>query len=472
MRQEAPAPGFQANLRDERVSQVFRQLPVAAGVNAVNAAGTLYALSRAEAAWPGPVCWFAAMAIVVAGRLFLWWADRRTPFSGDARARIAVWGSLATGLTWGLGAALLLPHPPAYQLFVAFVVGGMCAGSVTTSAAHLPTLAAFVLSASLPLAARFFVEGSPPDVAMGVMGVIFAGALMFTGRGFSRSYGERLELQWELNRANRQLRDEIAEHQATEATLRQAQKLDAIGQLTAGIAHDFNNLLMTISGHADMLRAMGLPAEMERRVTAIRDATMRGSQLTRQLLAFGRRQLLEPRPVDLNGLLGEMARLLGRTLRSNIEVAFRPEPGLWPVFVDPAQIEHAILNLAINARDAMPEGGVVTIAAANVESPAAGLGGTFLDGMYVRITVSDTGTGMPEDVLSRAVEPFFTTKAPGRGSGLGLSQVYGLVHQSGGTLQIRSREGQGTAVELYLPRAHVPDGAAEPMAAAGGRERD
>jgi len=442
-----------ARLHGERISEVMRRIPVAVAVNAVNATATAWVLGQAEPAWPGPIIWLGLFAVVIAGRLMAWWMDRRGMLGPGQRTLLTFLGSLASGLAWGLGTALLFPEPPAYQLFTAFVIGGMCAGSVTISAAHMPSLAAFVLSATIPLAVRFLYEGSHTSIPMGCMGLVFAAALMITGRGFSASFGDRLLLQWELNQTNRKLRQEITEHQATEATLRQAQKLDAVGQLTAGIAHDFNNLLMVIAGQAEMLHAAGLPPETERRLSAIRDATARGSQLTRQLLAFGRRLHLQPREVDLNALLGEMTDMLARTLGRNVDVSFAPSEGLWPVYVDADQIEHAILNLAINARDAMPGGGVVTVVAANIESPPANLDADLVDGNYVRITVRDTGVGMPDEVLNRAVEPFFTTKTAGQGSGLGLSQVYGLVHQSGGTLQIDSRTGQGTTVEIYLPRA-------------------
>ena len=449
-------PELRAALHSERIGDVVDRTPVAVAVNAVNATVTAWVLSRAEPAWPGPIVWLVIFMAVIGARLFAFWRLRERAGLSKQRTQLALLGSLATGLAWGIGTALLLPEPATYRLFVAFVVGGMCAGSVTISAAHMPSLAAFLLSATVPLACRFLYEGTHTSIPMGCMGLVFAAALMVTGRAFSASFGDRLRLQWELNHANQKLRDEIAEHQATEATLRQTQKLDAIGQLTAGIAHDFNNLLMIIAGHTEMLRSAAPHAEMERRVAAIRDATARGSQLTRQLLAFGRRLHLQPRAVDLNALLGEMTDLLARTLGRDVDVRFAPSGELWPVHVDPDQIEHAILNLAINARDAMPSGGVVTVAADNVESLPNDLEAELPRGRYVRITVRDTGTGMPEEVLTRAVEPFFTTKAAGQGSGLGLSQVYGLVHQSGGTLRIDSRAGGGTTVEIYLPRATDP----------------
>jgi signal transduction histidine kinase len=444
-----------------RVNELLRRTPVAVAVNGLVGLASCWAMLREGDAGRWPVYWLAGLWAVLAVRLVAWRLDRRAAPSGAARARIATLGALATGLAWGISASLLLPQAPVNELLVTFAVGGMCAGSVTLNAAHLPTLTAFVLAACVPAAIGLFARGTDATIAMGLMTLIFAGALLFTGSTFSATFTRRIMLEHELNAANARLREEIAERNATEDRLRQSQKLDAIGQLTAGVAHDFNNLLMVITGHTDALLALGMPSDVERRAAAIRDAATRGSQLTRQLLAFGRRQRLEPRVIDLNALLGEMSRLLGRTLGRKISVAFEPADGLWPVLVDAGQIEHAVLNLAINARDAMPDGGTITIATANLEvaPPAAG---DLPPGQYVRLTVRDTGTGMSPEVLARAVEPFFTTKMPGQGSGLGLSQVHGLVHQSGGTLAIRSEENRGTTVEVDLPRAPgAPRGEAE-----------
>jgi PAS domain S-box-containing protein len=246
-----------------------------------------------------------------------------------------------------------------------------------------------------------------------------------------------------------------------EQDLRQAQKMEAIGQLTGGLAHDFNNLLTVIQGNLELLEArLDAPGPRELVKDAL-EATELGAQLSRRLLAFGRRQSLDPKPVDVNALVAGMTELLRRTLGKAVQVETRLTEGLPITLADPGQVENALLNLAINARDAMPDGGTITIATANLEvaPPAAG---DLPPGQYVRLTVRDTGTGMSPEVLARAVEPFFTTKMPGQGSGLGLSQVHGLVHQSGGTLAIRSEENRGTTVEVDLPRAPgAPRGEAE-----------
>jgi len=245
--------------------------------------------------------------------------------------------------------------------------------------------------------------------------------------------------------------------------LRQAQKMEAVGQLTGGVAHDFNNLLTVILGNAEYV-ARGLPAgsEIRQMVEMIEQAAERGAELTRSLLAFARRQPLEPRTVDVGRQLRGMEALLARTLGEHVAVRFVLHDETWAATVDPAQLESAVLNLALNARDAMPDGGALTVEAVNARLDAAYARGDaeILPGDYVMVAVSDTGTGMPPEVAARAFEPFFTTKEVGKGSGLGLSMVYGFVKQSGGHARIYSEAGHGTTVKLYLPRA-AGGGAAE-----------
>jgi len=449
---DAPLPDVSEAVRMERIADVLQRVPLAVAVNLVNAGATAWVLARVEP-WPGPACWFGVLALISLIRLAFWHSDRRHRFPPARRVAVVALSTLATGLAWGLGAAVLLPDKPAYRLFVVFVVGGMCAGSVTTNAMHFPTLAGFVLAACLPVAGRLIAEGARPDLMMSGMILVFAAALLVTGHQFSRGYGERAMLRWRLGEANRRLRQEIDDHQATSASLRESQKLEAIGRLTAGIAHDFNNLLMSIGGNIDLLRARADRPETIRRLDAMRGAIERGSQLTRQLLAFGRRQRLSPQAVDLNAILADTVRLLASVLGQRITVALQSNQEVWPVFVDPGQIEHAILNLALNARDAMPEGGTITIGTVNLPEVPRAVAADLSPGGYVELSVADTGGGMTEDILTRAVEPFYTTKEPGQGSGLGLSQVYGISRQSGGTMLIESEPGGGTTVRLFLPRA-------------------
>lgn len=248
----------------------------------------------------------------------------------------------------------------------------------------------------------------------------------------------------------------VAREREAGVQLRQAQKMDALGQLTGGVAHDFNNLLTVILGNADLL-VEDLEAAPQQRTNAemIQRAAERAADLTKRLLAFSRRQMLQPAEIEANTLLAGMEGLLRRTLGAHVEVRFSLAPGLWRTLADPSQVEIAILNLAINARDAMSGGGTLTIETGNAELDAvyAEENADVVPGAYVMIAVTDSGTGMASDVLARAVEPFFTTKESGKGSGLGLSMVYGFAKQSAGHLRIYSEEGHGTAVRLYLPRA-------------------
>jgi signal transduction histidine kinase len=247
--------------------------------------------------------------------------------------------------------------------------------------------------------------------------------------------------------------DVTARHQ-TEERLRQAQTMAAVGRLTAGVAHDFNNLLVSISGNAEMLHnQLNEHPTHARRLAVILQAASRGADLVRQLMAFSRKQTLEPILVDLNQVVRGIGDLLRATLGRRIRVETKLETELWPALIDPTQIEHVILNLAINARDAMPDGGTLTITTANTTLGRHGRAVDLPAGEYVMVSVSDTGTGMTEEVLRNAFEPFFTTKPPGQGSGLGLSQVYGVASQSGGGVQIDSAIGEGTTVSVLFPRA-------------------
>ncbi|WP_246337911.1 ATP-binding protein [Azospirillum oleiclasticum] len=248
---------------------------------------------------------------------------------------------------------------------------------------------------------------------------------------------------------------EVERREQAEKALREAQKMEAVGQLSGGIAHDFNNLLQALSGCLIMIERRASQPSIQPLLEAGRQAVDRGAKLTRQLMAFARREALRPEPVDVRDRLLTMSELLSGALRANIRLEVRLEPGLWPAEVDPTQLELAVLNLAINARDAMPDGGLLTIEAANTHlQPGSDHGG--LRGEFVRLTITDTGIGMSEDVAVRAFEPFFTTKEKARGTGLGLSQVYGFARQSGGVARIDSAPGKGTAVTLLLPRCTKP----------------
>jgi signal transduction histidine kinase/ActR/RegA family two-component response regulator len=261
----------------------------------------------------------------------------------------------------------------------------------------------------------------------------------------------------ELAAANRQLLDQIEERERVESTLRQMQRLEAVGQLTAGVAHDFNNLLTVVLGNLTFvekgLAGGGLDAKLEQRLGYIRAAAERGAKLTDHLLSFSRRQKLEPRPLDMNEAVLGMRDLLQSTMGGSIRIATHLRRELWRAYVDPTQLELALLNLALNARDAMPVGGTLRVETENATLGPAVYPEDPPAGDYVAVCVSDTGAGMSEDVRTHVFEPFFTTKGPDKGSGLGLSQVLGFAKQSGGGVRIKSREGEGTSVHIYLPRA-------------------
>ncbi|WP_233235620.1 ATP-binding protein [Bordetella sp. LUAb4] len=256
----------------------------------------------------------------------------------------------------------------------------------------------------------------------------------------------------ELQAANEALREQMKERALVEESLRHAQKMEALGQLTGGVAHDFNNLLMVISGGLQMFDRLADQERRARLLRAMRQAVERGAGLTRQLLTFSRHQALQAQPVDLVRQVDGMRDMLDRSLSGDIKVSLRFPEWLWLVEVDPGELELVLLNLAVNARDAMPGGGTIEIRGENV--PDLDEGG--LNGDFVSLSVVDSGTGMTDEVKARVFEPFFTTKDVGKGSGLGLAQAYGFARQSGGNVQIFSELGRGTEVRLMLPRCLKP----------------
>jgi signal transduction histidine kinase len=264
---------------------------------------------------------------------------------------------------------------------------------------------------------------------------------------------DRTQELWEANQA---LKAEAIERQAAEAQLRQVQKMEAVGQLTGGIAHDFNNMLAVVVGGIDLAqrRLNGPRREVLMHLRNAMEGATRAAALTRRLLSFARSEPLLPERVDSRDLIAGMSDLLDRTLGERIRVEVDLSPDTWPTYVDPHQLENAIVNLSVNARDAMEGQGLMRIATSNVRL-AANEVGDIRAGEYVQISVTDTGCGMPPEVKERAFEPFFTTKPVGKGTGLGLSQIFGFAHQSGGEVGIESEVGRGTTVSIYLPRTEV-----------------
>jgi signal transduction histidine kinase/CheY-like chemotaxis protein len=285
-----------------------------------------------------------------------------------------------------------------------------------------------------------------------------------TARGRSQTLA-LVESSNSLARTNAKLLEEAARRERIEEQFRQSQKMETVGQLTGGIAHDFNNMLAVIIGNLNILKRRLSRGEVgvDRFIDGALEGAERATLLTQRLLAFSRQQPLAPEVIDINEFVAGMSEMLRRTLGENLHLETILADGVWRTHADPSQLESAILNLAVNARDAMPDGGHLTIETANVclDSNYAATHADVTVGQYAMIAVSDTGVGMPRDVIAKAFDPFFTTKPVGKGTGLGLSQVYGFVKQSGGHIDIYSEPGQGTTIKLYLPRFL---GAADPIA--------
>ena len=266
-----------------------------------------------------------------------------------------------------------------------------------------------------------------------------------------RATQESLALE-SLTQTTRRLEQEIEKRERAEASLMQAQRLEAVGQLTGGIAHDFNNLLTVIAGNLDLADRRNDLASIRRMLKSIRYASDRAANLTRQLLAFSRRHMLNPKAVDLNGLLQRTRVLIEHCVPESITLDFDLSADLCPVRIDASEFEAAVLNLVVNARDAMPEGGTLKFATRDtIFADGEANAPQGRPGRYIALRIEDTGYGMPPDTLARVYEPFFTTKEVGKGTGLGLSQVYGFAKQSGGSVSIDSTVGRGTQVSIFLP---------------------
>jgi len=443
-----------------QIRALYQHIPIVLLVNIVNSALVAIVL----ASYKRQTWWLVFLALTIAltgAHAFGWVRYRHAGESVEAASRwaaAAIVGSGLSGLLWGVGSALLLPDNLVEQTFVAFVIGGMCAASLVAFSNYLPAFIAYVFPASLPLAGRFFLDGW---TVHGDMMVVFAVTITLAACNSTRGFVHGLRLNCDLTEktkelvsANQRLRLEIEQRRVAEDQLRQIHKMEAVGQLTGGIAHDFNNLLTVVIGHLEMAqdRVSADPRTVASLQAALR-AAERGAALTRHLLAFARRQHLDPRPVDIPEVLSAAERLLEQTIGPEIELVIRSGLDLHPAWIDPNQLELAILNLALNARDAMPAGGVLQISAENRQGDIGNLPAELQPDDYVVISVTDTGMGMNKETLQRAFEPFFTTKEAGRGSGLGLSIVHGFAAQSGGLVEIASTPGEGTKVDLWLPRA-------------------
>jgi len=486
--------GVSRSVYAERVRVLVNQMPIALGVNLANGALVATVLAAAVS-YRLLSAWLCLLVVVTVGRFLMWRRYRRTADEKPPAAanRAPYWGTLATagaataGAVWGLGAAVLPPEPLILRVFLVFAVGGMCTGAAATLSPHMPALLAYIAAASLPVAVRFLIERTPTGAAMAGMILVYVAALSFAGRNFNRTLTESLRLRFaladrtrELDETNERLRATIEENRATEAALRQFQKMEAIGQLTGGIAHDFNNLLSAVIGNLEMAisRVPGTATENgdTRHLTeplrgALR-AAERGATLTQRLLAFARKQRLSPAAVDVDALIRGIEDLLRRTLGPAVSLEIVCEADVPAARVDANQLELAILNLAINGRDAMRDGGGtlrIGVKPGSSDGPHGGHPAELSEGDYVVVTVEDSGIGMDEATLARAFDPFFTTKPVGEGSGLGLPMVQGFAVQSDGTVRISSRVGEGTTVELWLPQT-AAGGTVAPLATTAAAE--
>lgn len=346
-------------------------------------------------------------------------------------------------------------------IILATLVGGFGPGALCS------LISATLVLHFLPPLAAYGINWPTPRM-MTLLFLVIAGLIVTLTEFSMRASIRFARATAQLQAANESLEARIAARTAelleTEEQLRQARKMEALGHLTGGIAHDFSNLLTGITGSLDVLQLRlreGRLDNMERHIVTARRAANRATRLTQRLLAFSRNHPLEPRITDINALISGMEELIAQATAPAVARRLEPAPDLRTTLVDPHQLEHALLNLCINASDAMPQGGTLTIATDNVTlSPPQAVELELPPGEYVTLAVTDTGTGMTPEVLARAFHPFFTTKPAGKGTGLGLSMLYGFARQSGGHVDIHSIPGEGTSVTLYLPRH---DGATAPL---------
>jgi signal transduction histidine kinase/CheY-like chemotaxis protein len=456
------APGkADSYILEARLRSVFDQLVVTSVVTIVNSALMTFALERVHLS-RGPLIWMGLVWILSAARMVVYSVYKRDP-GKSARVRlwqrISVAGALLSGVIWGAGVITLFSNDAVVQWLWIFLIAGMCAGAVSLHSGHLPTALAFVIPASAPMSVFLAAQGTEQWLAAAGMIIVFLFAISLTAGRSSRQFGQMLSLQLVLERrtlelgdANARLNREIEGHRSTAETLRQAQKMEAIGNLTGSIAHDFNNLLTVIVGNLSLIRNRSQDERAVRLAKSGLAAAARGARLTASLLMFARKQALRPELVDINDLIREFAPLLRRAAGDTVKL----EMSLWPepcaARADAAHFQSALLNLVLNARDAMPEGGRIVIHTDTMQQAAADLiGCDALPGRFVRVEVRDNGAGMSPEIAAKAFDPFFTTKAAGKGSGLGLSQVYGFARQSGGFAAIRSEPGEETCVSISLP---------------------
>ena len=403
-----------------------------------------------------------AGALVVAPAIILW---AETPVPAIAR-REYILLYLAAALTGAIAFTGLVPLAYGRSAMTFIVIAPLMWAALRCGQRETATVALiFCVFAAFGTVAGTgpFARGDLNDSFLSLLAFMLSVTVpsLALSAGLVTSRQAELDSRREAQRILEETREQLA----------QAQKMEALGQLTGGIAHDFNNLLHIVGGYAQLLQLRLADPQTARATDAIRSAVERGQKLTRQLLSFARRQKHEPSTVDLQAHLHGAREMLRASLRGNIELIYDIKDNVWPVTVDEAELEFALVNIAVNARDAMPDGGRMIVTVRNVKLRGEPAG---LDGDFVSVTLTDTGDGIAPELLDRVFEPFFTTKPVGKGTGLGLSQVYGFARQAGGAAIVESRQGRGASVSLYLPRARAAAAKAasgKSPAAGGGHGR-
>jgi signal transduction histidine kinase/ActR/RegA family two-component response regulator len=473
-----------AAVRSEQVKTLYRH-----GVVVLLAHVILGALVCGALWSTGPrrliAIWMGLLAALTLARVELgrrYWRRRPAAREATAWGTAFVIGSMLAGSLWGLGCFVLFDGGNAMaQLLVTFAVGGMCAGAAGTLACYLPAFRSFVYPSLGLLVVRTMAIGGPDHLVMGGMLIVFGLAMAVAARTAHQSITEAFSLRFEneallarlseaqarLQETNHSLEQRVTERTAAlerqGETLREAQRLESVGRLAAGIAHDFNNLLTVVLANTTLLlRERHLDERSLNAVEEVKTAASRGADLVRQLLAFGRQQRLAPQVIDLNAVVARLGPLLARLIGEQVQMTVVLSPGKARVKTDRSQIEQVIVNLVTNARDAMPEGGQLSIETTTVQADKPGSD-------FVVLTVIDTGLGMDGRTRHRVFEPFFTTKPFGKGTGLGLATVHGVVEQSGGRVEVESQPGAGSRFRVWLPLSNEPETVEDgpPLAAMG-----
>ena len=465
---------IEAEVRSESIRTLYRQTTPVLITNLLNA-GIVGAVLWGVVSKARVIGWVTAMACVVLARAGLYRCYRKVaPAPTDAArwgSRYAA-GSMAAGMLWGAAGYCLPAYGTASSQLVMFVIAGMCAAAAATTACHPPAFQAFALPALTGLALRMIHFGDSKHMVMAAMIVIFEFGLTSVARLNHRVLTESFTLRFEnerlvkeikstqeqLEQTNRTLEQRVLERtdalRVQSETLRNAQRMEAVGRLAGGVAHDFNNLLTIILANlSELIGRHRSKRESAQALAEIRAAAIKGADLVRQLLMFSRRQRTIPKTLDLNNVVRATNKLLYRMLgdRHTLQLNLHVSP--LPVCADPTQIEQLIVNLVTNARDAMTNGGVVTIATSTVTltEPTD----VLESGAYALLMVTDTGSGMDTETQQLIFDPFFTTKEVGKGTGLGLATVYGIVQQSGGDIRVTSEVNRGSSFLIYLPQVRA-----------------